>query len=79
MSRHYHSIAFTEPVVDAQIRYGSRAAVDRADRHHVPGPAQALDPMGSAEREFIAGRDGFYLASVSEAGWAGGPNVSGLK
>ncbi len=25
--------------------------------------------MGSAEREFVTGRDGFYLATVSTSGW----------
>ena len=73
MSRGYHPIAFTEPVQDAQVRYGSRAAMDRVDRHHPDGEPEAPelppDPLGVEEREFIAERDGFYLATVSSTGW----------
>jgi predicted pyridoxine 5'-phosphate oxidase superfamily flavin-nucleotide-binding protein len=76
MSHHYRSIAFTEPVLDAQVHYGSRAAIDRSARSDggarsdgLGGPDPARDPMGSAEREFVAERDGFYLATVSESGW----------
>jgi len=72
MSRNYHPIAFTDAVREAQVRYGSRAAIDRTDRHlagQVDGLDTARDPLGSAEREFIAERDGFYLATVSESGW----------
>jgi predicted pyridoxine 5'-phosphate oxidase superfamily flavin-nucleotide-binding protein len=65
MSRSYHKIAFTEPVLDAQVKYGSRTAIERLN--HGPGPFH--DPLGSAEREFVAERDGFYLATVSENGW----------
>ncbi|GAB2824672.1 hypothetical protein GCM10022221_23320 [Actinocorallia aurea] len=32
MSRNYHSIAFTEPVLKAQEQYGSRTALHRAER-----------------------------------------------
>ncbi|MET8945672.1 hypothetical protein ABZX30_19305 [Streptomyces sp. NPDC004542] len=41
MSRSYYSIAFTEPVRNAQAQYGSRAAVDRADRH-LSGPGHPV-------------------------------------
>jgi len=67
MSRSYHPIAFTESVQDAQERYGSRSAIDRTDRHLPLGAAG--DPLSDDEREFIAERDGFYLATVSESGW----------
>jgi uncharacterized protein len=60
----YHEIAFTPAVLDLQERGGSRAAYARAGArsggNHV---------LGAAERAFIAERDGFYVASVSETGW----------
>ncbi len=34
-----------------------------------PLPAPARDPLGDDERAFIAARDSFYIASVSEGGW----------
>ncbi|MET7304324.1 pyridoxamine 5'-phosphate oxidase family protein [Embleya sp. NPDC005575] len=33
------------------------------------GVDQIKDPLGPAERDFIAGRDGFYLATVASSGW----------
>ncbi|MFD9286536.1 pyridoxamine 5'-phosphate oxidase family protein [Streptomyces mirabilis] len=93
MSRNYRSIAFTEPVLEAQGQYGSRAANNRTDRHR-SGPGQPglgpvdgtgtaadteavetdgldriKDALGRAERDFIAERDGFYLATVASSGW----------
>jgi uncharacterized protein len=68
MSRAYHSIAFTPSVVDSQIRYGSRAAMERVD--HTDDKANpAPDPLTDAERAFVAQQDGFYLATTSESGW----------
>jgi predicted pyridoxine 5'-phosphate oxidase superfamily flavin-nucleotide-binding protein len=74
MSGNYHSIAFTESVQGAQVQYGSRAAIDRADRHATAGDGSeplgpARDALSIAEQEFLAERDGFYLATVSESGW----------
>ena len=37
MSRSYRPLAFTSSVIDAQVAYGSRAALERLDRTH-PGP-----------------------------------------
>lgn len=72
MSTSYHSIAFTPAVMDAQIHYGSRAAMERMEGHDV-GPVDdrglARDPLTAVEREFIARQDGFYLATTSENGW----------
>jgi predicted pyridoxine 5'-phosphate oxidase superfamily flavin-nucleotide-binding protein len=81
MSRNYRQLAFTSDVIDAQVAYGSRAAVERFDRAY-PGrsgaalPSQeraevadARDPLSAAERDFLAAMDGFYLATVSETGW----------
>jgi uncharacterized protein len=88
MSRSYRPLAFTPSVIDAQVAYGSRAALERLDRTHpgphgpvgpggpradpVDGPEQpnsVRDPLTDEEREFIAGMDGFYLATISETGW----------
>lgn len=66
MSRSYHSIAFTPSVVDSQVRYGSRAAMERVD-HAVGSPVK--DPLTDVERAFVAEQDGFYLATTSESGW----------
>ena len=67
MSREYRALAFTPDVEAAQRVYGSRAAQERLDRHD--GPAQAPEPLGAGEREFLALQDGFYVASVSTTGW----------
>ncbi len=84
MSRDYYAIAFTSAVRDAQVQYGSRAAQDRLhqvtgaddgptiDPPHFGTPVRARmphDPLGEAERAFIAEQDGFYLATVSQSGW----------
>ncbi len=67
MSRHYGDIAFTDPVQDVQERYGSRHfyARHRARGSGHDGP----DPITPDVAEFLAERDGFYLATVSQTGW----------
>jgi hypothetical protein len=53
----------------ARERYGSAAQYARLDgTQGADGPVRN-DRLGDAEGLFIAGRDGFYLASVSETGW----------
>jgi predicted pyridoxine 5'-phosphate oxidase superfamily flavin-nucleotide-binding protein len=85
MSRSYHALAFTDAVLAAQARYGSRAAVERYDRaHDAPAPRRTVigvraptpearpgtgDLLTGLERQFLAELDGFYLATVSETGW----------
>lgn len=64
MLRRYSDIAFTEGVKRIQSAQGSRDAYARWAA--VSAPDAGLDP---AAREFIATRDGFYVASVSETGW----------
>ncbi|MBE1489645.1 pyridoxamine 5'-phosphate oxidase family protein [Plantactinospora soyae] len=54
----------TGSVVAAQQRYGSRAAVERMV---VGRDTDGL--LDADEAAFIAERDGFYLATVSENGW----------
>ncbi len=74
MSKSYYPMAFTEDVLDRQSHFGSRQAWDRATRHQMgsgaagDGPLPA-DPLTDDEREFLAGLDGFFLASMSRTGW----------
>src|SRR4051812_44771290 len=71
MSRSYHRLAFTDHVRDSQVRYGSRAALDRLDGRTAHGgdAGQPHDPLTAAEQRFVSERDGFYLATVSDSGW----------
>jgi hypothetical protein len=64
MPQHYARIAFTDEVEAAQETYGSRAAM-----HRFADAEFDNDTLGPAEREFIAGRDGFYLATAGSTGW----------
>jgi uncharacterized protein len=67
MSRHYGTIAFTGGVRDAQAHYGSREIYARGEARAAAEPG--TDALTSTERAFLAGRDGFYLATVGETGW----------
>ena len=65
MRRRFFDLAFTPSVKALQSRRGSRAAYARAaegERSTEPG-------LSVLEAAFIAARDSFYLASVSETGW----------
>src|SRR5829696_3774233 len=64
MARAFAEIAFTPSVKAAQVRYGSRRAYEGFDEAENPRNA-----LTSREAEFLAARDGFYQASVSETGW----------
>ena len=67
MSNHYGAIAFTDAVVDVQREHGSDGFYGRK---RVQGrAAPGTDALTDDEREYLAERDGFYLASVSETGW----------
>ncbi|GLK73213.1 pyridoxamine 5'-phosphate oxidase family protein [Ancylobacter dichloromethanicus] len=67
MSYKYLDMATTPSVAAAQAHYGSAAQWARArGRVEDTGQSQRLGPP---ELDFIAARDGFYLASVSETGW----------
>jgi predicted pyridoxine 5'-phosphate oxidase superfamily flavin-nucleotide-binding protein len=68
MSSRYLDIATTPTVAAAQEHYGSAAHWARTRTGDEPGDGEA-EPLGPPELAFIAGRDGFYLASVSETGW----------
>jgi predicted pyridoxine 5'-phosphate oxidase superfamily flavin-nucleotide-binding protein len=71
MASSFLHLASTPAVVAAQLRYHGHAAV--------PGDPPPVDQLGPDEREFIATRDSFYLATVTETGWPyvqhrGGPS-----
>ena len=57
-------LAFTPAVRAFQEQLGSRKAYAKADS----GPVHH-DRLGEHETAFIASRDSFYMASVSETGW----------
>jgi uncharacterized protein len=64
MSRRFAELAFTPLVKEQQERHGSRRQYARMEEIGEPG-----DRLTEFEQEFIAGRDGFYMASTSETGW----------
>jgi predicted pyridoxine 5'-phosphate oxidase superfamily flavin-nucleotide-binding protein len=68
MSSRYLEIATTPTVAAAQEHYGSAAHWARPRARSEPGDGEA-EPLGPPERAFVAARDGFYVASVSETGW----------
>ncbi|MEQ1520865.1 MAG: pyridoxamine 5'-phosphate oxidase family protein [Aestuariivirga sp.] len=64
MGHKFAEIAFTPTVKKAQERSGSRrsyARLEEGEAHH--------DRLGARETDFIAERDSFYMATVSETGW----------
>lgn len=64
MTHRFLEIATTPAVRAAQEAQGSRRAYARQEEgvpHH--------DRLGGSEAAFIAARDSFYMASVSETGW----------
>ena len=65
MRHRFFDLAFTPAVQAEQIRRGSRAAYASAAR----GDHAGADALSEREAAFIAERDSFYLASVSETGW----------
>lgn len=61
MPNQFKQITLTPAVLAAQEHYyGRRAAVNAANE---------CDPLTDEESEFIAARDSFYLATVTETGW----------
>lgn len=63
MALKYLELATTPAVREAQQRYYGRA------QNFVPGAGGERTPLGADEADFIAARDSFYLATVSETGW----------
>ena len=64
MSRKFADIAFTPNVKKAQEDNGSRRSYARLERREVHS-----EVLGPSETTFIAERDNFYMATVSETGW----------
>lgn len=65
MPHHYAEIAFTDEIKRLQERAGSRQGYARMEAR----PGDHNRTLTPREREFLARRDSFYLASVSETGW----------
>jgi predicted pyridoxine 5'-phosphate oxidase superfamily flavin-nucleotide-binding protein len=63
MTSHFLNVMFTPAVKEAQERNRSRDAYARRDGATDP------DRLTEAEAAFIASRDSFYMATVSETGW----------
>jgi predicted pyridoxine 5'-phosphate oxidase superfamily flavin-nucleotide-binding protein len=64
MTHRFADIAFTDSVKAAQDAYGSRGNNDRLQAKAGPN-----DSLGPKEAAYIAQRDSFYLATVSDSGW----------
>lgn len=69
MLHKYLEIASTPAVKSERRHYGSAAQYARIDGTLDPEGPLRNDQLGPDEEAFIAERDGFYLASVSETGW----------
>lgn len=67
MSKHYGAIAFTEAVREVQCSQGSHVFYDRKRIQGTAAPG--TDALTEDEKDYLAERDSFYLASVSETGW----------
>ena len=65
MPHGFARIAFTPTVQRMQEERGSRAAYARMDAIAEPVNAE----LGEVEAAFLAARDSFYMATVSETGW----------
>ena len=63
MTHKFAELAFTPAVRALRESMGSRKAYEKAE-----GAPLHHDRLGDAERDFIAERDSFYLATVSETG-----------
>jgi hypothetical protein len=64
MGRRFVEIAFTPEVKKQQERHGTRDQYQR-----MVDNSTSSNVLGKAERSFIAARDGFYIASITENGW----------
>jgi uncharacterized protein len=65
MAHAFAEIAFTPAAREVQRRQGSAGAYDR----FLAPETERGDRLGEREAEFIAARDGFYQATVSQTGW----------
>lgn len=67
MSRRYGAVAFTDDVAGVRTRHGSRAFHARHEARRCG--SEDPDALTGREEDFLAGRDGFYLATTSTTGW----------
>jgi len=65
MTHRFSTLMFTPHVKAIQEEQGSRASYARFEAPEAP----ARDRLGEHEEDFIAARDSFYMATVSETGW----------
>ncbi len=65
MPRAFAEISFTPSVLALQTQNGSAQGYSK----FLHPDAERGDRIGPAEAAFIAGRDGFYQATVSDSGW----------
>ncbi|MBA2127385.1 pyridoxamine 5-phosphate oxidase [Hyphomicrobium methylovorum] len=65
MRHRFADLMFTPRVQKIQAEQGSRASYARM----IGQPQAGSDPLTVHEAEFIAARDSFYMATVSETGW----------
>ncbi len=65
MPNTYHQIAFTDAVKALQEEAGSRAMYAKYEA----SPKQMKVELSEPEMAYLAARDSFYMASVSETGW----------
>lgn len=64
MPRRFAQLTFTDRVKAVQARYATRAQNHRFEASEISNTT-----LGAREQAFIAARDSFYLATVSETGW----------
>ena len=64
MANSFGSLAFTPIVKELQQRHGSRRQYER-----LAAQGTSYQGLGPDEREFIAERNSFYMASVGSTGW----------
>ncbi len=64
MTENFTELAFSESVRAQQEKYGTRAAYSKMEEG-----GEFRNQLSWREKTYIAGRDGFYIASASETGW----------
>ncbi len=70
MSASYGRLAFTDPVQQEQRRRSSRRFYARhQERAEAGATTHERDPIIPDVRDYLAGRDSFYLATVGATGW----------
>ncbi|MEO1709436.1 MAG: pyridoxamine 5'-phosphate oxidase family protein [Pseudomonadota bacterium] len=69
MTHRYHALMFSPTVRAAQTALGSRQMLAEQDGEGAGETDIHHDKLTASEATFIALRDSFYMASVSETGW----------